>query len=94
MTGGTVAGLTPGRMILDCVESVSATCSVHFTGTLTTTYDNATRVLAVNSPGGQSVFATGSTCTFLPNDTSVTIGATNGGNLNFLVSPATTITVT
>lgn len=93
VTGATAAGVTTATAGIDCVESISATCSVHITGRMSVTYNNLTSQLTLISPSGQSIFATGSTCSTLPNDVSVTMGSSTGGNLVFTVSPLTTVSV-
>ena len=89
----TASGSTPMSLTgIFCVEAVSATCRVNVSGSLPMSFNNSGSTLALLT-AGQRLAATGSTCTILPNDTSVTLSDATGNALYYYVSPATTITM-
>lgn len=101
VTGATVSGVTPGTISgIRCSVRLngSTTCSVNVTnaagtggGSVTGSYNN-TGSLTVNV-AGQSLFATGSTCTTLPNDSSTSFTDASGNALVYSISPVQTVTV-
>ncbi|WP_027004650.1 hypothetical protein [Conexibacter woesei] len=91
--GITVSGITAGQAGLDCTVSLSAspTCRVRIAGSVPMQFDNLGTVTVPNT--GQSLAATGSTCTTLPNDTSVTVSTPAGPSIIYAVSPLFTLSV-
>jgi hypothetical protein len=101
VTGSTSSGLTPISLTnFICTPTVTgSTCSVRFTnvlgtggGTFSGRFNNTGSQLSI-AVTGQSLAASGSTCSTLPNDTSVTMSSViPGGAVVYVVTPTQTIT--
>jgi hypothetical protein len=92
VTGRTIGSTTPGTAHVSCQISITGTCSVNIAGSFAFNYSNATGWAELVSPSGQSLVASGSTCTALPNDFSVTFGIVGGGSIFYIVSPYQSMT--
>jgi hypothetical protein len=94
-TAVTTGSVTPLSMTgISCAESLAgSSCRVVITGGVTASFDNATSRLTLNTTG-QTLVASGSTCTTLPNDTSVSLTDSTRSALVYAITPSTTINVT
>lgn len=95
VTATTVGGGTPMAIYgIGCRFTISgSTCSVNLNGGVTARWSNTSSRLTVDT-SGQTLAATGSTCTSLPNDASVTFSDARAAAVVFAVTPTQTISVT
>jgi hypothetical protein len=94
VTGLTSGGVTAGSITgISCTITVTgSSCRNVVAGGVVGSFDNATSILTVATTG-QTLAATGSTCTTLPNDASASFTDSTRAALRYAIAPTTTVNV-